>query len=438
MSTSNGTTSAAVRQRPPASASDDPRAQRGLRIAERHRLKPTGKLWLVPSESGGDRYKVDPEAGRCTCPDSEVRRAKCKHQWAVEHTIRREMTRTETTSRTDGKVTTTVTETVKTVKRTTYKQDWPRYNAAATTEKAAFLVLLRDLCAGIPDPPQGKGRPRLRTGDVVFSIAYKVYSGLSGRRFMSDLGDARDGGHISCAPRHSTLFRYLDMPDLTPLLRDLITASSLPLAAVETDFAVDGTGFGTSGTVTWYSRKYHHAVDNSDWIKLHLMTGVTTNIVTSVEVSGRDDHDYPFLPPLVNATARHFRLREVSGDKAYSGVGNLETIAGHGATPYIPFKANTTGDGGGSALWRRMWGFYQFERERFLEHYHKRSNVESTIGMIKTRFGGRLWSKSDTGRVNEMLAKVLAHNLVVVGQSIHELDLAPTFGTELASVQEMG
>jgi len=47
--------------------------------------------------------------------------------------------------------------------------------------------------------------------------------------------------------------------------------------------------------------------------------------------------------------------------------------------------------------------------------------------MIKARFGGRLWSKTDTGRVNEALAKILAHNLVVVAQSIHELGIEPVF-----------
>ena len=216
------------------------------------------------------------------------------------------------------------------------------------------------------------------------------------------------------------------MPALTPILRDLITVSSLPLKALETDFAVDATGFGTSGTVTWYSKTYGHAVDNSDWTKLHCMTGVTTNIVTSVEVSGRDDHDYPFLPALVDATARNFRLREVSGDKAYSGVKNLEAIAAHGATPYIPFKSNTTGRGS-PELWRRMWGYYQFERERFLEHYHKRSNAESTIGMIKAKFGGRLWSKSPIGQINEALCKVLCHNVCVVIQSMYELGIEATF-----------
>jgi transposase len=144
-------------------------------------------------------------------------------------------------------------------------------------------------------------------------------------------------------------------------------------------------------------------------------------------VSGRDANDAPFLPALVDDTARNFNLRELSADKAYSSVKNLEAIAEWGADPSVLFKSNTTGNRGGNSLWRRLWGYYQFQRDEFLPHYHRRSNVETTFFMIKTKFGGKLWSKSETGQVNEALSKVLCHNIVVLVQSIYELDIAPVF-----------
>ena len=36
------------------------------------------------------------------------------------------------------------------------------------------------------------------------------------------------------------------------------------------------------------------------WLKLHLMCGVKTNIVTSVEVSEGYAHDYPYFKGLVD------------------------------------------------------------------------------------------------------------------------------------------
>ncbi len=410
----------------------NPREQRGMRIADRYKLKPKGKFWPVPSESGNDPYKVDPEAGSCTCPDSEIKRFKCKHQWAVEFTIRRETTKTvETTRHAGGTTSTTVTETTKTVKtaRVTYAQDWPAYNAAQTHEKDLFVTLLHALCRGITEPPRphGPGRPRLPLAERVFAAAYKVFVGFSARRFMSDLRAAHAQGHLSRLPHFNSIFNYLEAPSLTPLLHKLITVTSLPLRAVESDFAIDSSGFSTTGTVTWFNTKFGHDVDNHDWIKLHLVTGVKTNVVTSATVSGRDANDAPFLPALVDDTARNFRMLELSADKAYSSVKNLEAVAEWGADPFIPFKSHTTGDGGGNYLWRKLWGYYQFQRDEFLPHYHKRSNVESTFSMIKGKFGGKLWSRSTAGQVNEALLKVLCHNLCVVVQSIHELGIAPTF-----------
>src|SRR5215211_6734846 len=203
----------------------NPREQRGQRIAERHKLKPTGGIWRVPSESSGEHYRVDPEAGRCSCPDSEVRRVKCKHQWAVEFTIRRETTRVEETVTVNGTVTKKVAETTRTVKtaRITYPQDWPAYNAAQTAEKQHFMALLADLCAGVAEPPQTRGRPRLALADMVYSVAFKVYEGMSGRRFMSDLADVHARGYVSQLPHFNSVFNYLELPALTPILHDLIT-----------------------------------------------------------------------------------------------------------------------------------------------------------------------------------------------------------------------
>lgn len=112
------------------------------------------------------------------------------------------------------------------------------------------------------------------------------------------------------------------------------------------------------------------------WIKLHLMCGVKTNIVTSVEVSNGYSHDYHHFKPLVDHTANQgFQMHEVLADKGYLGADNLMTTLRHGAIPYIPFKTNSLAQSGWepkSQLCIRMFHFFMMNRAEFLQHYHKR------------------------------------------------------------------
>jgi transposase len=122
-----------------------------------------------------------------------------------------------------------------------------------------------------------------------------------------------------------------------------------------------------------------------NWIKVHLMCGVRTNVVTPVEIRDRHAADTKSLPYLMDMTAENFTVHEVSADKAYASLRNYDAIERHGATPFIAFKSNSVGGRGG--LWEKMFHHFSLRREDFLAHYHKRSNVESTFSMMKVSNG---------------------------------------------------
>jgi hypothetical protein len=121
---------------------------------------------------------------------------------------------------------------------------------------------------------------------VLFASVYRVYVGFSLRRFNSDLQQAFVDGLVNTMPHYNSLSNYLTKPELTDVLKSLITTSSLPLKAVETDFAVDSSGFSTCRYVRWFNRKYGREVDNREWVKVHLMCGVNTKTVAAVDISG--------------------------------------------------------------------------------------------------------------------------------------------------------
>ncbi|HEY6189591.1 MAG TPA: transposase [Pyrinomonadaceae bacterium] len=411
----------------------DIRQQKGIAIATKAAIKKDGNLWLVPSQAGHGKYKVDADAKHCTCPDYEFRQASCKHIHAVQHTIEK-IEKTKTTVTENGK--TTVTETVK-IKRQTYRQEWPAYYAAQTQEKAQFQYLLHQLCNGVGEPAQRTGRPRLPLEDMIFAMAFKVYSTFSGRRFMSDLRDANAKGYISKLPCYNSIFNYFEDEMLTPHLLMLIEESSLPLQAIERDFAVDSTGLSGCRFVQWISAKYGDGqlMESRDWIKMHLICGTQTNIVTAVEISEKYRSDSPYFKPLVEATARNFQMREVSADKGYDSFNNRCTTILSGAAPYIPYRSgekHKPSASGKGELWKRMYHFYAYNTERFMASYHKRSNVETTFSMIKAKFGDSVRSRTKTAQINEALCKVLCHNICCLIQSMYELNLKPKFWAQVA------
>jgi hypothetical protein len=279
----------------------DARKERGLQLAQRGHIVKLTHGWRVPSQSGMNSYFVRlTKTPSCTCLDFERWQMPCKHIYAVEYLISWETI-------TDGAQTiTTKTETVK----VTYKQNWPAYNAAQTEEKARFILLLNALCQLVDQPAQTKGRPRLPLADMVFACAYKVYSCFSSRRFMSDLREAETQEHIGKAAHFNSVSRYLADPTLTEVFSQLVTLSSLPLKGIENHFAVDSSGFSTCRFVRWFSKKYGREIDNREWVKVHLMCGVDTKIVTSVDVSGWTANDAPYFVPFLERTHSIFRSRK--------------------------------------------------------------------------------------------------------------------------------
>jgi transposase len=152
------------------------------------------------------------------------------------------------------------------------------------------------------------------------------------------------------------------------------------------------------------------------------MAGVRTHIVTAVQITGAHANDAPFLPDLAKTTAKGFVVEQVSADKGYLTTNNAAEIEALGATPFVPFKSNSVEPAPGSA-WARMYHLFAYNRDEFLAHYHKRSNVETVFHMIKAKFGDTLLAKTPSAQNNEVLAKVVAHNLCVLIQSFYELGI---------------
>jgi transposase len=313
-------------------------------------------------------------------------------------------------------------ETIKEV----YAQDWKAYNNAQTKEIRLFDELLRDLVQNVQELEQVFGRPRLSLRETIFCAVQKVYSQLSSRRAHSLYKNAVEKEQISKAPHFNAVSKLLNKEELTLILHELIGITARPLSSVETDFAVDSSGFRTRCFGQYAEQKYALKRQH-EWLKAHIICGVKTNTVAAVKVTGVNGADSPQFRKLIEATAKNFAIREISADKAYSSKDNLKAVSEAGGMPYIPFKSNTTGKARGSLLWKKMYHYFQFNKEEFYEHYHKRSNAESVFSSIKKKFGDTLKSKNRTAQENELLCKILAYNITVLIQEMEELGINPQF-----------
>jgi transposase len=307
-----------------------------------------------------------------------------------------------------------------------YAQRWAAYNQAQVREKKHFLLLLRELSKCVEEPKRERGRPPLRLPDMIFCSVFKSYSTLSSRHVMSDIEEAHAKGLITSVPHFNAVPTFLRDESVTPFLERLVEQSSYPLAAVESDFAADATGLSTRVRSRWYNRHKGRHQLRREWVGLHVICGVRTNIITCARAGGCREDENKFFEELLRRTAHHFNVAEVSADSGYLDNRNLRQVALLGATPYINFRSNCTATGEfKSSVWKGMLHMYHHRRAEFARHYYKRNNVESTFAMLKAKFGDRLRSKGLRAQINEALCKVLSHNICVLIQSMYELKIDP-------------
>ena len=392
------------------------RKQKGYEIANKKRIIEENGVWIVPSQTNQNKkYQVTLRLDRstCTCEDFVGRGLRCKHIFAVEITVSKRYNK-------DGTVTETVT------KRVTYHQDWHNYTLAQNQEGKLFRELLKDLTENVEEPIRvGAGRPSIPLKEALFCAIEKVYSMQSSRRAYSLYVEAQQKGQIQKAPKYNVINVKLNDKELTPVLHRLLEITAMPLRSVESEFAVDSTGFTVARFGAYCNVKYN-TQKRHQFLKAHLCVGIKTNIVVSAQITNEFGADHNQFAPLIEATHNNgFTISEVSADKAYIARNNLELVNSYGGVPYIPFKENSQSHGRGSRMWSKMYHYFNMRRDEFMEHYHKRSNIESTNMAIKSKFGDSLKNKNIMSQTNELLCKLIAYNITVLISAMYELKVEP-------------
>lgn len=160
------------------------------------------------------------------------------------------------------------------------------------------------------------------------------------------------------------------------------------------------------------------------------MCGTNSHIITSVELTKAYSNDSPELQSLIEKTSKHFNIKEVSADKAYSSRKNFQIISDQGALPFIQFKVNNNPKQRGCRIWTQCYYYFTNYKQEFLQEYHKRSNIETCFSMIKQKFSKDLMTKTYVSQCNEILLKILCHNICCLIQEYHENNIKRHLSTE--------
>ena len=229
------------------------------------------------------------------------------------------------------------------------------------------------------------------------------------------------------------------------MLHECIEFTAMVLSRYESDFSVDSSGFRTTNHMRWFQEKHGKKArqDSEDedqqewverksreWLKVHIVVGTNTQIVTGVRVLGWRSSDYEQFVPLFQRVHELFNMLTITADGAYVGRNNFEATDRWGSTLYTPFHGkHVRPPESDQSAWATAYRLYYDNFDDWFPLYHRRSLVETAYSTIKRLFTETIRSEKPVAQINEMLLKVLCHNIVVIIHEMFEMDVHPFFAS---------
>ncbi|KKM23572.1 hypothetical protein LCGC14_1613850 [marine sediment metagenome] len=309
-----------------------------------------------------------------------------------------------------------------------YTQDWKTYYQACRTEKLMFFRIIKDAVDYLViENKYGFGRPSAFFSDIIKSLCIKSYHNLSTWRLESELRLARSMGIIDNVYKKSCISKYMNSEDVTEVLHELYKIIAEPLIPIETQYAADATGIGNAYKAKKWIDVRLDKQEHKQYNKLHILSGTLTNTIIAAKITEGIRHESPIFKDLMVGVKR-FKVKEISADAGYLSRKNCELIQDSGAMPYILPKKNVTSYSKGSGTaWQNMIRLWKKHQMLFASHYHRRSNVESTFGMLKRKWGDFCRCKLPMTQENEILARIICHNAAVLSEAMLSNDLELKF-----------
>jgi transposase len=260
-------------------------------------------------------------------------------------------------------------------------------------------------------------RPSIDPALMFFSSGVKAYEGKTNRAMIDCLSRLFGEDWWTDNGFHYNRFSdYLNCLRTTAELNWAIAEVCSPIMPFVEELILDATGISVTTRGAYRADRYGFVSDTPRFLRLNLVMDRKSKIFPVALVTpekGEKTGELSQAPLLLaRLKALGYAPKYVLADLLYSTEPMLEAILAFGAEPVIPFKGIYSPSRlPTSGLMKRFYKQFLADPEAFLRRYCNRPLVEAGISALKRRFSEGIRSREPIARVNEILFKVLCHNV---------------------------
>jgi hypothetical protein len=222
---------------------------------------------------------------------------------------------------------------------------------------------------------------------------------------------------LTKVPDHTTIWRAerrLMRGDAFSRLLTRIFAHARALGLIEErpTVAIDSTGLDSRHVSHYFrGRRGRQEILWKNWPKLTAVGHIATHLIAGADVCRGPSHDYRRLPPAMEQANALLHPYRVLADSGYDSESNHRFCRQQLGIPSTIIAVNPRGSHTG----RPKGGYRLMMHANFPTRlYGQRWQIESLFSSHKRRLGAAVTTRSDARQHQEILLRVLTHNLMIL------------------------
>ena len=276
--------------------------------------------------------------------------------------------------------------------KTPKNTDWTKYDLAQTSEINDTLLFIRDIVEqaaynlDLPKVPDHRepGRPKHNPSDEAKVVLMAQYFGLSNRVAQGYMLLFKEKLRLTSLFSYKTIERAYGDMEVQQILEEVFELTNVPVADLEREFGPDGSGLATSCKQNYENDRAKDQT-RKGYEKIMVMVGLKYKLVSAFKFADKPSaHEAPYFEFLLNETVKRYRRVDlVAGDSGFLSRVNCDLVVGVGGVPRFYPKRGCCLRSKGSRAWRVMFEELVLDPQKWLEDYHRRSNVEGCFSVLK-------------------------------------------------------